>query len=318
MKILITGGAGYIGNILVEELLKRENKNFRTPEVTVYDNLKYKQNCLLQFCNNPSFRFIKGDVRDKNKLLSEISTHDVIIPLAAIVGFPACEKDKSLATQVNYEQLEFIVKNATRDQRIVYPNTNSGYGVGKGDGFCTEETPLNPISHYGVTKCDAENAVLGDRRGISLRLATVFGASQRMRLDLLVNDFVYKAMFDKYIVLFEHAFKRNFIHVRDVAHAFMHMIHNYNENMGEAFNVGLSDCNISKMELCNTIKETIPDFVIKTDDFAKDPDKRDYIVLNDKIEKTGWSAEHSLTSGIEELIKAYSIVSESKTQFTNL
>ena len=317
MKILITGGAGYIGNILVEELFK-DICFFRPPTITVYDNLKYKQNCLLQFCSNPFFSFVKGDVRDEKKLLNEISKHDVIIPLAAIVGFPACEKDKKLAEQVNYEQILFIVQNTSRDQRIIYPNTNSGYGVGENGKFCTEETPLIPISHYGRTKCDGEECLLEDKRGISLRLATVFGASPRMRLDLLVNDFVYKAMFDKYIVLFEHTFKRNFIHVRDVGRAFGHMIRTYPENLGEAFNLGLSDSNISKMELCQTIKEILPEFIIKVDDFAKDPDKRDYVVLNEKIEKSGWVASYSLTDGIKELIKAYSIINESRTEFTNL
>ena len=239
MKILITGGSGYLGSVITEKLL---NKNY---EVTILDNLMYNQTSSITFTHNPNFNFIYGDVRDKSLLKSLVNAFDVIIPLAAIVGFPACDRDKDLATAINYEHVRYICElvNGTKI-RVVYPNTNSGYGIGE-SGECTEESPLNPISHYGVTKVKAEGEVLGIG-GISVRLATVFGTSPRMRMDLLVNEFVYKALTDKYITIFEKDFVRNYIHIRDVANVFLFMIENYDKHRGEVFNVGLSDANLSK------------------------------------------------------------------------
>lgn len=321
INILITGGAGYVGSVLVDRLLNLKVVN----KVYVIDNLLYKQESFFHFFKyfkQNRYEFIHGDVRDSNLLKEYCKKVDVVIPLAAIVGFPACDKDQLLSSQVNYEHVKKICDLASEDQFIIYPNTNSGYGIGDSQEFCTEETPLNPISHYGRTKCDAEKAVLDSQKGLSLRLATVFGASPRMRIDLLVNDFVYKACVDKCIVLFEHTFKRNFVHVSDVANAFAHFVtENYltpNYCSGEVFNVGLSSANLTKLQLCEKIKEFLPDFVIKTAEFASDPDKRDYIVSNKKLESLGWNADFSIEDGIEELISLYSAIKNINTSYTNL
>ena len=284
-KVLITGGAGYLGSILSRELLDLGYN------VTVYDNLMYKQLSLVDVCHYPNFEFVMGDVRDRKNLLSYIKNSDVIFPLAAIVGFPACDKDKKLATEVNYEQIKFIVENLRDDQKIIYPNSNSGYGVGEDGIHCTEESPLNPVSHYGQTKVDAESIIVDNGNGITLRLATV-----------------YKAITDTYITVFEKDFKRNYIHIQDVISAFVFMLENYEKYNGEMFNVGLSDSNLNKEELVYKIKKFIPHFDINFSDFYSDPDKRNYIVSNDKIEATGWSPKYSLDDGIRELIKAYRII----------
>jgi nucleoside-diphosphate-sugar epimerase len=306
MKITITGGAGYLGSVLTDLFLKEGH------EVVVLDNLYYNQTSLLQFTHHKNFEFIYGDVRDQSVLWESIKNSDVVIPLAALVGFPACEREPELATQLNYEHVRNICRigriyNDTNPNfKIIYPNTNSGYGIGT-DAMCTEESPLNPISLYGKTKVQAEDEVLRVG-GISLRLATVFGTSPRMRMDLLVNEFVYKALTDKYITIFEKNFVRNYIHIRDVARAFLFMIENYEGNKGEVFNVGLSDANLTKQQLVEKIKEYVPDFAITYSDFYEDPDKRDYIVSNEKIEKLGFKPQYSLDDGIEELIKTYSIL----------
>jgi len=276
-------------------------------EVVVYDNLVYNQTTLLNLFNNKNFKFVYGDVRDNKKLKNYIDKSDCIIPLAGVVGFPACEKDKQLATQINYYQVTEIVDNMSPDQLLLFPNTNSGYGS-RTDGEVTEQDTLTPISHYGHTKCDAENYVKSFSNGIVFRLATVFGVSPKMRLDLLVNEFVYKALTDKYITIFEREFIRNYIHIRDVANVFDFMIDNYDDCRGEIFNVGLSDTNINKQQLAEKIKEYIPDLTITYSDYYKDPDKRDYIVSNEKVEKTGWKPEYSLDDGIKELIMAYQII----------
>ena len=321
IDVLVTGGAGYLGSVLVDELLNMTCIG----KVCVLDNLMYKQQSFLhhfKHFHTNKFEFIYGDVRNSSLLQKYANKADVIIPLAAIVGFPACERDKLLATEVNLKQVSSICKMVSDEQLIIYPNTNSGYGVGSAGELCTEESPLNPISHYGRTKCDAEKAVLDSQKGLSLRLATVFGASARMRIDLLVNDFVYKACVDKSIVLFEHTFKRNFIHVSDVASAFVHFIrenylsHDY--GIGEAFNVGLSSANLTKLQLCEKIKNRLPNFEIKTAEFASDPDKRDYIVSNKKLESLGWTAHSSIEDGIEELISLYSALKNINTSYTNL
>ena len=301
MKILITGGAGYLGSVMTELFLKKGH------DVTVLDNLMYNQTSSIVYSHNKNFNFVYGDVRD-TKLLEELVLYnDIIIPLAAIVGFPACERDKELATQINYEHVKFICNlSEVYNKKVVYPNTNSGYGIGE-SGECTEESPLNPISHYGVTKVNAEKEVLGIG-GISLRLATVFGTSPRMRMDLLVNEFVYKALTDKYITLFERKFVRNFIHIRDVAIVFEKMISEYPIHSGEVYNVGLSDANLTKQELCDVIKEQIPSLQIFHNDNFEDPDTRDYIVSNKKLEKNGWTPIYTVEDGIEELIKTYTIL----------
>lgn len=288
--------------------------------VRVLDNLYYKQDGIMSFPGrfNDKFDFVYGDVRDVGALKTHVDWADVVIPLAALVGMPICERDKSGAVEINQTQIvqlaEYCAKNG---KKIIYPNTNSGYGLGTGESHCTEETPLNPISTYGRTKCAAEKAVLANG-GIAFRLATVFGVSPRMRLDLLVNDFTYKAVTDGYVVLFEKDFKRNYIHVRDVVKAFCHMIVNYNEYRGQVFNVGLSDANLSKWELCQKIKEQVPSFSVQVDEIRKDPDQRNYIVSNEKIEKTGWKPDVSLDDGIKELIKAYKIISKVSGKYSNV
>tara|TARA_Y100000592_G_scaffold52548_2_gene82982 strand:- start:6449 stop:7414 length:966 start_codon:yes stop_codon:yes gene_type:complete len=301
MKVLITGGAGYLGSMLASHLV---NKNY---DVIVYDNLIFNQTSLLNLFSKNNFEFVFGDVREEEKLNKYVKDSDVIIPLAALVGFPACDRDKKLATEINYQQIEKILDNTSSEQKILYPNTNSGYGQ-KTDGVCTEEQRLNPISHYGITKCNAENLLLESGRAITLRLATVFGISERMRLDLLVNEFVYKALTDRYITLFQAHTIRNYIHIKDVCRAFEFMISNYTNNIGQAFNVGLSDTNISKLDLTERIKKYIPDFVVTLSEYYEDPDKRDYIVSNDKIESKGWSPKYSLNDGIQELMKGYQII----------
>jgi len=300
-KILITGGAGYLGSVITELLLQ----DWR--EVTILDNMMYNQTSLINFSHYDNFKFINGDVRDKELLKELVLQNDIIIPLAAIVGFPACERDKELATQINYEHVKFVCDIAKENnKKVVYPNTNSGYGIGE-NGECTEDSPLNPISHYGKTKVEAEKEVLGIG-GISLRLATVFGTSPRMRMDLLVNEFVYKALTDKSIVLFEKKFVRNFIHIRDVALVFRKMINQYEQWSGMVFNVGLSEANLTKEQLCEAIQEQVPSFQIFYNDNYEDPDKRDYIVSNALLESCGWRPRYTLEKGIEELIKTYTIM----------
>ena len=299
-KVLVTGGAGYIGSIFVPELLSKGYK------VTVFDNFMYKQDSLLDVCNNPDLDIVVDDVRNEKKLKDKIKNNDIIVPLAAIVGAPACDKDRSLSTKINQTQIENIAKWATNDQMVLYPVTNSGYGIGEKGIYCDEETPLKPISHYGITKVKGERALLEGGNTVTFRLATVFGAAPRMRMDLLVNDFVYRAFKDRFIVLFESHFKRNYIHIRDISNVFFHGIENYDDLKGEAYNVGLSDANLSKMELCKKIKNHISDFHIFESEIAEDPDKRDYIVSNEKIEATGWKPNFSIDDGIKELIKAYS------------
>ena len=300
-QILITGGAGYLGSVLVDRLL---NNGY---EVTVLDNLMYNQTSLIHYSYNKNFHFIYGDVRDTVLLKKLVPLFNMVIPLAAIVGFPACDRDRDLATAVNYQHVKEICDLVRGTNiKVVYPNTNSGYGIGE-NGECTEESPLNPISHYGVTKVKAEREVL-NIGGISIRLATVFGSSPRMRMDLLVNEFVYKALTDKYITIFEKNFQRNYIHIRDVAKTFEYMIENYEKFQGEVFNVGLTSANLTKAQLVEKIKEFVPDFAITYSDFYQDPDKRDYLVSNAKIESTGWNPDWSLEDGIEELIKTYTIL----------
>jgi nucleoside-diphosphate-sugar epimerase len=311
MKVLITGGAGYLGSNLTRHLLEAGYT------VTVLDNLMYDQITLLHLFGNPKFQFELGDVRDKKLLQELVGLNDVIIPLAAIVGMPACKANPELTVAVNYQQVADIVEVLRDDQKLILPNTNSQYG--SSDSIITEESPFNPLSLYAKTKCDAENTMLANGNGVSLRLATVFGVSPRMRTDLLVNDFVYKSVVDGYLVLFEAHFKRNYIHVQDIARTFQFIIENYDKCKGQAFNVGLSTANLSKLELAEKIKTHIPSLVIKQDDFKEDFDKRNYIVSNDKLEALGWKPIYDLDYGIKQLISAYKIVINKNNQnFTNL
>lgn len=306
MKILVTGGAGYLGSVLVAEILRSGHS------VTVLDNFMYGQNSLLENCAYDNFDVVNGDAREEGILKPLLKKADYIIPLAALVGAPVCNKDKFAAETTNRDAITLLSRLTSRDQRIIIPTTNSGYGIGQKDVFCTEKTPLNPITLYGKLKVEAEKIVLNRSNSISLRLATAFGVSPRMRIDLLVNNFVYRAVKDRYAVVFEGHFKRNYIHVRDVARVFIHAMNNFDIMKNEAFNVGLSDANLSKLELCAKIKEQIPDFVYLEAHMGEDPDKRDYIVSNEKIEKTGFKPAFSLKAGIKELIKGYRIIANSK------
>ncbi len=309
MKILVTGGAGYIGSVLVPQLL------CESYEVVVLDNFMYNQTSLLDCCCSPRLSIVRGDARDKPLLTDLMKDVDAVFPLACLTGAPLCKKDPWAAQSVLLEAVELILQLRSRDQMIIFPTTNSGYGVGQKEKFCTEETPLNPISLYGQLKVQAEQAVLA-AGGITLRLATAFGVSPRMRLDLLVNDFVYRAVFDRFVVLFEAHFKRNYIHVRDVAKAFVHALQNFETMKSEAYNVGLSEANLSKKELCEEIRKQVREFYIVESEIGEDPDKRDYIVSNEKIEKTGYRPDVSLQSGIAELIKGYQVIK--RNQFANI
>ena len=310
-NVLITGGAGYLGAVLAEVLLDNGY------EVTVFDNLMYKQTSLLHLCDDKNFNFVKGDVTNKKQLLPQIVNHKVIIPLAAIVGAPACDANKELATDINFGQIQFIVDNLRKDQKLLMPNTNSQYGSSK--DIITEESPFNPLSHYAKTKCLAEEYIMDWGNGICLRLATVFGSSPRMRTDLLVNDFVYKTITEGVLVLFQSHFKRNYIHVRDIAYTFLHCIKNYDKLNREVFNVGLSDANLNKKELAETIKKYYPKLVIIENDFSSDFDNRDYIVSNEKLEATGWKPRYTIEDGINELISAYEmVITDNNKKYTNL
>ncbi|MFH1162119.1 MAG: NAD(P)-dependent oxidoreductase [Candidatus Jorgensenbacteria bacterium] len=302
-KILVTGGAGYIGSILVPELLRAGH------DVTIIDNFLFGQTPFLDVCHFDTLAIVRGDVRDKDLITEHIAGKDFILPLAALVGVPLCDHDPIAARTVNAEAVELILKLRKPGQKIIFPNTNSGYGMGQGDTvFCTEETPLNPISLYGRLKVEAERKVLDAGDSIAFRLATVCGMSPRMRIDLLVNDFVYRAVHDRFVVLFEAHFKRNYIHIRDVARVFIHAIEHFDAMKNNAYNVGLSDANLSKKELCEEIKRQIPNFVFIESEIGKDPDKRNYIVSNAKIEKTGFKPTVSIQDAIRELIKGYEIV----------
>lgn len=310
MKILITGGAGYLGSVMTRNLLKNH-------EVIVYDNLMYNQTSLVDLSYNPNFTFHYGDVRQWSKLKYVVEQVDVVIPLAALVGFPLCEKDKELATSINTTQIQNIVDVLSDDQMILYPNTNSGYGTRTNKGMVDETDKLTPISHYGKTKCESEDYIINESNGISFRLATVFGVSSRMRTDLLVNDFTYKLLTDRYITLFEHHFVRNFIHIQDVSSAFEFMIDNYYQHNNQIFNLGLSDENITKKQLVEKIQKHISNTAVNYSDYFVDPDKRDYIVSNDKIEKTGWKPQYNLDDGIKELIQSYKMIVPTQSQYRN-
>ena len=299
--VLVTGGAGYLGSILVPTLLARGCA------VTAVDNFLYGQTSLLDCCAYENFTVVRGDVRDERLMLPLLKKADVIMPLACLVGAPLCAQKPIEARSINLDAILMLLKNASKAQRFISPTTNSGYGVGQAGVFCTEETPMNPISLYGVLKVELEQALLA-AGAVSLRLATVCGVSPRMRLDLLVNDFTYRAVVDRFVVLFEAHFKRNYIHVRDVARAFCHALDHFDEMQGQPYNVGLSDANLSKMELCQEIQKQIPDFTVMEAPIGKDPDQRNYIVSNAKIEATGYRPQVSIQRAIAELIKGYQVV----------
>ncbi len=305
MRILVTGGAGYIGSVLVPTLLEHNHS------VHVIDNFLFRQNSLADCCKFETFDVTCGDCRDIRIMKSAIQKADLIIPLAALVGMPLCGKDEVGARTTNQDAVELICKLATQQQRVIIPTTNSGYGIGEKGKFCTENSPLRPISLYGVTKVNAEKAVLERENSISFRLATVFGMSGRMRLDLLVNDFVYRAVHDRAVIIFEGHFKRNYIHIRDVASVFVHGIANFESMRGKPYNVGLEDSNLSKLELCDEIKRQIPGFVFLEAPVGEDPDKRDYIVSNQRILATGFNTQWSLQRGIKELLKGFTILRNS-------
>ena len=300
-RILVTGGAGYLGSILVPTLLARGCS------VTVVDNFMYGQTSLLDCCADGKFTIVRGDVRDERLMLPLLKKADVIMPLACLVGAPLCAQKPLEARSINLDAIVMLLKHAAKSQRFISPTTNSGYGVGQAGVFCTEETPMNPISLYGVLKVELEQALLA-AGAVSLRLATVCGISPRMRLDLLVNDFTFRAVNDRFVVLFEAHFKRNYIHVRDVARAFLHALDHFDKMQGQPYNVGLSDANLSKMELCLEIQKQIPDFCIMEAPVGKDPDQRNYIVSNDKIEATGFRPQVSIQRAIAELIQGYQII----------
>ncbi len=310
MKILVTGGAGYIGSVLVPELLKSGY------EVIVIDNFMYNQTSLLDCCNDKRLTIIRGDVCNEELLSKCLKKVDAIFPLACLTGAPLCDRDPVRAKMVNFDAIKMILNLRSKNQLIIFPTTNSGYGIGQEGIYCTEDTPLNPISLYGRLKVEIEEILLSSGNCITLRLATAFGISPRMRLDLLVNDFVYRAVVDRFLVLFEAHFKRNYIHVRDIANVFIHCLNNFDIMKDEPYNVGLSDANLSKMELCEEIKKQIPDFYFVEAEIGEDPDKRNYIVSNAKIEKTGFKQKISLQEGISELIKGYQIIR--RNQFANI
>ena len=305
MKILVTGGAGYLGSILVPQLLKAGHA------VTVLDSFIFRQSSLADCCASESFDVVRGDCRDERLIVELLKTHDVAIPLAALVGAPLCERDRLGALTINRDAVRSLCKLASPSQRILMPVTNSGYGIGQPGIPCTEDSPLKPISLYGTSKVEAEQAVLERENSISFRLATVFGMAPRMRLDLLVNDFVYRAVNDRALVVFEGHFKRNYIHIRDVARVFLHAIENFEKMRGRAYNVGLEDANLTKLELCAVIQKHISGFVYLEAPIGEDPDKRDYIVSNQRILDTGWKPAHTLDDGIRELIKGYRILKNS-------
>ena len=310
MKILITGGAGYLGSVLTPTLLAAGHA------VTVLDNFMFRQKSLADCCQYETFNVVRGDCRNEGLIKSLLAEVDVIIPLAALVGAPLCSRDQIGTKTTNQTAVEMICRLASPQQRILMPVTNSGYGIGEKDKFCTEDSPLHPISLYGTTKVEAEKIVLARENSLTFRLATVFGMSPRMRVDLLVNDFVYRAFYDRAVVIFEGHFKRNYIHIRDVAKVFLHGLENFETMKGKPYNVGLEDANLSKLELCAEIQKQLPQFVYLEAPIGEDPDKRDYIVSNQRILATGYRPDWSLSRGITELIKGYTILRN--TLYTNV
>jgi len=300
-KILITGGAGYIGSSLTTALV---NKDY---DVTVLDTLKYNKESLNHLYKFKNFKFYNTDVTIEKNIKRFLKNQDLIIPLAALVGAPLCEKNKNIAVKTNIGSIKLILKNIKKNQKIIYPTTNSGYGIGRKNSFCDEKSPINPISIYGRTKMEAEKIVLKHKNSISFRLATVFGSSYRMRTDLLVNNFVYTAFNKKKLNIFEPNFRRNYIHINDIVRAFLFAIKNFKKLKSGIFNLGLSSANITKINLAKKVKKYLPETKIQIIKNIKDPDQRDYYVSNKKIEKKGFKAIYSLDHGIIELINIFKI-----------
>ena len=305
-NILVTGGAGYIGSLLVPDLLNLGHK------VTVLDNFMFHQSSLNHVCNLSNFAIKKGDIRVESDMRSLLKNSDIVIPLAALVGAPLCSLDPIAARSTNHDAVDMMLKLLSREQAVLMPTTNSAYGSGDINNFCTEESPLKPISQYAIEKVNIEKKLMQRENSISFRLATVFGMSPRMRIDLLVNDFTYRAVYDQSVVLYESHFKRNYIHVRDVSRAFQHGIEYFSEMKGQIYNIGLSGANVSKKELCKIIQMQLPAFNFLDAPTGKDPDQRNYIVSNKKIELTGFNTLYSLERGIEELIKGYAMIKNSR------
>ena len=310
MKILVTGGAGYIGSVLVPNLLSQGHA------VTVIDNFMYKQTSLASSIRNENLTLVFGDVRDEALMNQHLAKSDVVIPLAAIVGAPACDSDPVAAQSINKESILWLLKKLSKDQRIIMPTTNSAYGSGDKNNFCDESSPLNPLSLYARDKVTVEKELMQHPSATSFRLATVFGVSPRMRMDLLVNNFTYRAITDGFVVVFEGHFKRNYIHVLDVVQAFNLAIANEKDFAGEVFNVGLSEANISKIELCREIQSIVPNFTFLEAALGKDPDQRNYVVSNEKIERFGFKPSVSLESGLQELVKGLKMFDHKP--FTNI
>jgi nucleoside-diphosphate-sugar epimerase len=302
MRILVTGGAGYLGSVLVPTLLREGHY------VTVVDNFMYNQASLLDSCHDEKLTIVRGDARDQKLMAEQMKPADAVLPLACLTGAPICDRFPDEAKSTNLDAIRLLLRLRSKDQQIIFPTTNSGYGIGEAGIYCTEETPLKPVSLYGRLKVEAEQAVLESGNAITLRLATVFGVSPRMRLDLLVNDFVYRAVNDRFLVLFESHFKRNYIHIRDVSQAFLHCLKHFSAMKNQAYNVGLSDANLSKKELCEEIKKQVPDFYFTEAPVGEDKDKRNYIVSNEKIERTGFRPRVSLQAGIAELVKGFQVI----------
>ena len=305
MRVLVTGGAGYSGSVLVPMLLDEGH------HVTVIDSFLYGQASLLDCCHQPRLTIVRGDARDRDLVAAHVRTADVIFPLACLTGAPACDRDPMAARSVNLDAVTMLLALKSREQRVIFPNTNSGYGIGEAGVLCTEDTPLRPVSLYGRLKVEAEERVLAAPGTLTVRLATVFGVSPRMRLDLLVNDFTHRAVTDGFVVLFEAEFKRNYRHVRDVARAFLHGLANFEAMQGRPYNVGLSDANLSKREHCEEIRNQVPRFYWTEAAVGKDPDQRNYIVSNARIESTGFKPAVSLPAGIAELLKGFQVVRRS-------
>lgn len=305
-NILVTGGAGYLGSTMVPELLAAGHK------VTVLDNFMFGQNSLAHVCHHPGFSVVRGDIRVESTMRQLMKHADIVIPLAALVGAPLCSKDPVGATTTNHDAIMLMLRLLGKNQIVLMPTTNSAYGTGDENNFCTEESPLRPISQYAIEKVEIEKALMQHPNAISFRLATVFGMSPRMRIDLLVNDFTYRAVYDRFVVLFESQFKRNYIHVRDVARVFLHAIADYDSLKGQIYNVGLSDANVSKKELCRAIQKHVSEFVFLDAPVGKDPDQRNYIVSNAKIEATGFKPAYSLDHGIRELVKGYTMIKNTR------
>ena len=310
MEILVTGGAGYLGSVLVPRLLEAGHK------VTVLDSLFYSQRSLLGVAGHPNFRFERGDARDEQTLRTLLRSADFIVPLAALVGAPACEALPDLASSLNLGAIERLIRLRDPSQGVVFPTTNSGYGTTSGEVYCTEETPLNPISIYGRTKVAAEEALLEAGNAVTLRLATVFGVSPRMRLDLLVNTFVYEAVTRGYLMVYEKAYKRNYVHIADVADCILFCLEHHDRMGDEAYNVGLDEANHSKESLALLVKEQVPKCAVFFSETGKDPDQRNYIVSNAKLFEQGFTATRSVQQGITELLRAYRMLAID-TEFRN-